>query len=70
MAVSGVARPQGGQPAAIFYPLVHPMPYAYASENSQSPTFKSVIPFVHKLVVGTDVENADKHLSDFFTDEG
>jgi hypothetical protein len=27
-AVSGVARPQGGRPAALFYPFVHPMPYA------------------------------------------
>jgi hypothetical protein len=29
MAVSGVARPQGGQPAAVFYPLGHLKPYAY-----------------------------------------
>jgi hypothetical protein len=29
MAVSGVARPLGGQPAAVFYPLGHPTPYAY-----------------------------------------
>jgi hypothetical protein len=28
-AVSGVARMQGGWPAAIFYPLRHPTPYAY-----------------------------------------
>jgi hypothetical protein len=33
MAVSGMARLQGRQPAAIFYPLGHPMPYA--SENQQ-----------------------------------
>jgi hypothetical protein len=29
MAVLGVNRPQGGQPAAIFYPFGHPMAYAY-----------------------------------------
>jgi hypothetical protein len=29
MAVSVVARPQGVLPAAIFYPLRHPTPYAY-----------------------------------------
>jgi hypothetical protein len=27
-AVSGVARPQGGRPAAVFYPFGHPTPYA------------------------------------------
>jgi hypothetical protein len=27
--VSGMARPQGEQPAAVFYPFGHPMPYAY-----------------------------------------
>jgi hypothetical protein len=31
MAVSRVAGLQGAQPAAIFYPLGHPMPYAYVS---------------------------------------
>jgi hypothetical protein len=28
-AVSGVARPQDGRPATVFYPLGHPTPYAY-----------------------------------------
>jgi hypothetical protein len=28
-AVAGVALPQGGRPAAVFYPLGHPTPYAY-----------------------------------------
>jgi hypothetical protein len=31
MAVSGVARLQGEQPAAVFYPFGHPTPYNYAS---------------------------------------
>jgi hypothetical protein len=26
-----MAHPQGGQPVAVFYPLGHPMPYAYSS---------------------------------------
>jgi hypothetical protein len=30
MAFSGVALPQGRQPATVFYPLGHPTPYAYA----------------------------------------
>jgi hypothetical protein len=29
MAVSGVARPQSGQSAAVFYSLGHPTPYTY-----------------------------------------
>jgi hypothetical protein len=29
-AVSGVAHPQGRQPAAVFYPFGHPTPYVYA----------------------------------------
>jgi hypothetical protein len=28
--VSGVAHLQGGWPAAVFYPLKHPIPYAFA----------------------------------------
>jgi hypothetical protein len=31
VAVSGVARPQGWRPAAVFYPIGHPEPCAYAS---------------------------------------
>jgi hypothetical protein len=31
MAVSGVAQPQGRRPAAVFYPLGYPTPYASAS---------------------------------------
>jgi hypothetical protein len=30
-AISRVAHPQGWRPAAIFYPVGHPMPYAYDS---------------------------------------
>jgi hypothetical protein len=30
MAVWGVAHLQGGRPSAVFYPLGHPTPYAYA----------------------------------------
>jgi YD repeat-containing protein len=26
---TGMAYPQGGQPAAVFYPFGHPLPYAY-----------------------------------------
>jgi hypothetical protein len=33
MAVLGVAFPQGERPATIFYPLGHPTPYAYMSED-------------------------------------
>jgi hypothetical protein len=32
MNVSGVARPQGGWPPAVFYPFGHPTPYASASD--------------------------------------
>jgi hypothetical protein len=28
MDISGVARPQGKWPAAVFYPFEHPKPYA------------------------------------------
>jgi hypothetical protein len=30
-AVSGVARPQGGGAATVFYPLGHPTPYRYGT---------------------------------------
>jgi hypothetical protein len=33
MAVSGVAHPQGGWPATVFYPLGHPAPYVYGRDN-------------------------------------
>jgi hypothetical protein len=33
-AISGVARTQGGPPAAVFYPLGHPAPYSYAAHRS------------------------------------
>jgi hypothetical protein len=32
-AVWGVAHPQGGRPAAVFYPFGHPTPYASASPD-------------------------------------
>jgi hypothetical protein len=32
-AISGVACLQGRWPAAIFYPLGHPTPYAYVKDN-------------------------------------
>jgi hypothetical protein len=31
-AVSGMAHPQIGWPAAVFYPFGHPIPYAYGSQ--------------------------------------
>jgi hypothetical protein len=34
MAVSGVACPQGGQPATVFYPFGHPSPYSYDSKQN------------------------------------
>jgi hypothetical protein len=33
MAISELARPQGEQPAGVFYPLGHPTMYAYAQNN-------------------------------------
>jgi hypothetical protein len=33
MAVLGVARPQGGWLAAIYYPFRHPTPYAYENKT-------------------------------------
>jgi hypothetical protein len=33
MAVSGVAHPQDGWPAAVFFPFGHPMPYAYTNSS-------------------------------------
>jgi hypothetical protein len=35
MAIWGVARPQGGHPAAVFFPLGYPFPYG--PDNSQYP---------------------------------
>jgi hypothetical protein len=35
-AVSGVARLQGGQPTAVFYPFGHPTPYAHANLDERS----------------------------------
>ena len=32
-------------------------------------TFKGVVAFVHQLIVGADVENADEHFGHFFADE-
>jgi hypothetical protein len=32
--VSGVARPQGEQPVAVFYPLGYPTPNAYGNDVS------------------------------------
>jgi hypothetical protein len=37
-AVSGVARPQDGRPAAVFYPFGHPTPYAHAFHTFHSRT--------------------------------
>jgi hypothetical protein len=37
-AVSGVARSQSGQPAAIFYPLGHDTPYAYVPSPKDDPS--------------------------------
>jgi hypothetical protein len=33
MAVWGVAHPQGGRAAAVFFPFGHPMPYASVSKK-------------------------------------
>jgi hypothetical protein len=33
-AVLGVASPQGGRPAAVFFPFGHPTPYAYDQKQS------------------------------------
>jgi hypothetical protein len=38
MAISGVAHPQGGRPAAVFYLFGHPTPYAYV----HSPDFEAL----------------------------
>jgi hypothetical protein len=35
MALSGVARPQVRQTAAVFYPFGHPTPYAYKSHGGK-----------------------------------
>jgi hypothetical protein len=37
--ISGKARPHGGWPAAVFYPLGHPKPYAHASNSKKINTF-------------------------------
>jgi hypothetical protein len=34
-AISGVTRPQGGQPVVVFYPVGHPTPYAYGPKAPQ-----------------------------------
>jgi hypothetical protein len=33
MAVSGVARPQGGRPVDVFYPFEHPTLYPYGNHH-------------------------------------
>jgi hypothetical protein len=38
-AVSGVARPQGRQSAAVFYHFGHPTPYTYGEERDFEITF-------------------------------
>jgi predicted transporter len=42
MAVSGVACSQGRQPAAVFFPLGHPTPYAYARGVNTWTSFRYV----------------------------
>jgi hypothetical protein len=37
MAVSGVARRQAAQLAAIFNPFEHPTPYAYPTKRTEKP---------------------------------
>jgi hypothetical protein len=46
-AISGVARPQDGRPAAVFNPFGHPMPYTYACEaTSKSRLPSNLYPFM------------------------
>jgi hypothetical protein len=41
MAISGVGHPHVRWPAAIFYPLRHPTPYAYGNFKKLKPELKT-----------------------------
>jgi hypothetical protein len=55
--VSGVTHPQGGQPAAVFYPFGHPTPYAYERDrdtrmrNWPKTQEKEILPYWTNLTV-------------------
>jgi hypothetical protein len=42
MGVSGVARPQGAQPAAVSNPFGHPTPYAYGTRDKEGKDLKNL----------------------------
>ena len=67
MVVLGVARPQGGWSAAVFYPLKHPIPYTFAihSLSGRLATVHATIApdFAKKY----DVEGYPDHAINVFT---
>jgi hypothetical protein len=67
MVISGVAHLQGGWPAAVFYHLKHPIPYAFAihSLSGRLPTVHANIApdFAKKY----DVEGYPDHAINVFT---
>jgi hypothetical protein len=48
---SGVAHLQGRWPAAVFYPFVHPTPYAYEGEIMSTKVFGSMLFVVYSQLV-------------------
>jgi hypothetical protein len=50
MAASGMARPQGRRPAAVFYPFGHPLPQAYDSQNEQISSHGEFRPERRKMI--------------------
>jgi hypothetical protein len=50
MAVLGVACPQGGPPAAVFYSFGHPTPYDYAFRSVSPSRLSSLSLFRHRFV--------------------
>jgi hypothetical protein len=54
-AFSGMAHPQGGQPAAVFHPLGYPTPYGLDSPPSSgckaNPAKSSLCPFFSVIVL-------------------
>jgi hypothetical protein len=46
MAVSGLSHPQGGRPAAVFFPFGHPTPYVYDHDQVFSKFFQKPTVYV------------------------
>jgi hypothetical protein len=52
--LSGVVYPQSGRPAAIFYPLEHPKPYAYVYISRHSDSLVGAAPLGRRKATRVD----------------